>query len=95
MFPTPPPPKKKHWKEDEFPGFTEGSVPPRRSPIKNVKKKLDDRAEAKAWVPTVTETLADKIQKKLWEDALEVRKSFVISAKFCSKIRTLSEIVLI
>ncbi|XP_020274854.1 pentatricopeptide repeat-containing protein At3g06430, chloroplastic [Asparagus officinalis] len=72
--PQPPPatPRKKHWKEGEFPGVSEGALPSRRGPIKNVKKKIEDRAEAKAWVPTVTETLADKIQRKQWQDALEV-----------------------
>ena len=37
-----------------------------------MKKKLDDRIAAKAWVSTVTETLVDKIQKRQWEAALEV-----------------------
>lgn len=64
--------KKKHWKEGEFPGDTEGSSRRSSSPIKNLKKKADAREEAKAWVPTVTETLADKVQKRQWEEALEV-----------------------
>lgn len=33
---------------------------------------MEDRAAAKAWVCTVTETFADKIQKKQWEEALQV-----------------------
>lgn len=37
-----------------------------------MKKKLDDRAEAKGWVPTVTETLCDLIDMKNWEEALQV-----------------------
>ncbi|XP_068659865.1 pentatricopeptide repeat-containing protein At3g06430, chloroplastic [Aristolochia californica] len=67
------PPKKRLWKEGEFPGVSETSLSrPRKSPIKNIKKKIDDRNAAKAWVPTVTETLTDKIEKKQWEVALEV-----------------------
>lgn len=68
-----PPPKKRHWKEGEFPGVSEATVskPPRTS-IKNIKKKVDDRAAAKAWANTVTEALAEKIQKKQWQEALEV-----------------------
>eukprot|EP00262_Sarcandra_glabra_P009434 TRINITY_DN23817_c0_g1_i1.p1 TRINITY_DN23817_c0_g1~~TRINITY_DN23817_c0_g1_i1.p1 ORF type:complete len:544 (-),score=69.77 TRINITY_DN23817_c0_g1_i1:189-1763(-) len=67
-----PPAKKRYWKEGEFPGISDGyhSISP-RTPIKNMKKKMDDRRSAKAWVPTVTETLAEKIQKKQWRDALE------------------------
>lgn len=69
-----PPPKKRHWKEGEFPGVSEAGVSkPPRTPIKNVKKKVDDRAAAKAWVSTVTEALAEKMQKKQWQEALEVR----------------------
>ncbi|MQL74516.1 hypothetical protein Taro_006878 [Colocasia esculenta] len=65
--------KKRHWKAGEFYGVSEGSlaVPP-RTPLKNVKKKLDDREAAKAWACTVTEALAEKIQKKDWMGALEV-----------------------
>ncbi|OAY62578.1 Pentatricopeptide repeat-containing protein, chloroplastic [Ananas comosus] len=73
--PTPAPaPRKRHWKEGEFPGASEGSAPrpPPRTPIKNLKKKADDRAAAAAWACTVTEALADRIQKRQWEDALEV-----------------------
>ncbi|THU55965.1 hypothetical protein C4D60_Mb11t12250 [Musa balbisiana] len=67
------PPKKRHWKEGEFPGISESSVSRRpRTPIKNLKKKADDRATAKAWACTVTEALADRIQKKQWQEALEV-----------------------
>ncbi|CAA6662168.1 unnamed protein product [Spirodela intermedia] len=50
--------KRRHWREGEFPG--------------NVKKKLEDREAAKAWVSTVTESLAERIQKKDWEGTLEV-----------------------
>ncbi|EEF43179.1 pentatricopeptide repeat-containing protein At3g06430, chloroplastic [Ricinus communis] len=69
--PTSTSPKKKHWKQGEFPGFTETS-PPRRTPIKNIKKKLDRKNKAKAWVNTVTEALSDRILKKQWFQALEV-----------------------
>ncbi|XP_058075913.1 pentatricopeptide repeat-containing protein At3g06430, chloroplastic [Magnolia sinica] len=69
----PPLTKKRHWKEGEFPGISETSLPHSpRSPIKNLKKKMDNKKAAKAWVSTVTETLAEKIEKKQWEDALEV-----------------------
>ncbi|KAJ0980003.1 hypothetical protein J5N97_015477 [Dioscorea zingiberensis] len=68
-----PAPKKRHWKEGEFPGVADESIlGSRRPPIKNIKKKLDDRTAAKGWVSTVTETLVDKIQKRQWEAALEV-----------------------
>ncbi|PKA48163.1 Pentatricopeptide repeat-containing protein [Apostasia shenzhenica] len=66
-------PKKRHWSVGEFPGKSDISIlRSQRPPIKNVKKKVDRRAAAKAWVCTVTEALADKIQKKQWEQALEV-----------------------
>ncbi|XP_031271551.1 pentatricopeptide repeat-containing protein At3g06430, chloroplastic-like [Pistacia vera] len=68
-------PKKRLWKEGEYPGVSETSIPGYRSkktPIKNVKKKLDRKAKAKAWVNTVTETLSDHILKKRWFQALEV-----------------------
>lgn len=66
--------KKRHWKQGEFPGTSETSLPgsQKRSPIKNVKKKLDRKAKAKAWVSTVTETLSDRVEKKQWVQALEV-----------------------
>ncbi|XP_077219130.1 tetratricopeptide repeat (TPR)-like superfamily protein [Tasmannia lanceolata] len=63
--------KKRHWKEGEFPGISDASVR-KRTPLKNVKKKMDDKREAKAWTSTVTETLSQAIQKKQWEHALEV-----------------------
>ncbi|OAY56216.1 pentatricopeptide repeat-containing protein At3g06430, chloroplastic isoform X2 [Manihot esculenta] len=64
-------PKKKHWKQGEFPGTTESFVP-RRTPLKNIKKKLDRKNNARAWVNTVTEALSDRILKKHWSQALEV-----------------------
>jgi hypothetical protein len=69
-----PPPsvvKKKHWKQGEFPGFSE-TPGTRRKPIKNIKKKLDRKNDAKAWVSTVTEALSERIDKKQWLQALEV-----------------------
>jgi hypothetical protein len=63
---------RRHWKAGEFPGTQEDSRRPRRSPIKNVKKRLDARAEAKAWACTVTEALADRIDAKNWQEALQV-----------------------
>ncbi|OWM63251.1 pentatricopeptide repeat-containing protein At3g06430, chloroplastic [Punica granatum] len=72
--PSPTGPKRRHWKEGEFPGISETSVPgtSRKAPLKNVKKKLDRKSSAKAWVNTVTEALADRISKKQWQEALEV-----------------------
>lgn len=63
--------EKKVWKEGEYPGDNK-IITPRRTLVKNVKKRIDDRTAAKAWTPTVTEILADVIQNKQWEDALEV-----------------------
>ncbi|KAK1292235.1 Pentatricopeptide repeat-containing protein [Acorus calamus] len=68
----PAPEKKRHWKEGEHPGVSDGIVGDQRSPIKNVKKRADDRLNAKAWASTVTEALSDRIQKKQWQEALEV-----------------------
>ncbi|KAF5737111.1 Tetratricopeptide repeat (TPR)-like superfamily protein [Tripterygium wilfordii] len=68
--------KKRHWKEGEFPGagISETSVvgTSKKPPIKNIKKKLDRKNKAKAWVNTVTEALSDSIDKKLWLQSLEV-----------------------
>ncbi|KAF6154955.1 hypothetical protein GIB67_018392 [Kingdonia uniflora] len=69
----PPPAKKRLWKEGEFPGVSENTMRSAgRSPIKNIKKKMDDRENAKGWANTVTESLVDRIQKKQWEEALMV-----------------------
>ncbi|KAK9934120.1 hypothetical protein M0R45_021276 [Rubus argutus] len=66
--------RKRHWKQGEFPGVSETSIPGvyGRSPLKNVKKKLDRKNKAKAWANTVTEALCDCIDKKQWLQALEV-----------------------
>ncbi|KAL0367849.1 UNVERIFIED_CONTAM: Squamosa promoter-binding-like protein 1 [Sesamum radiatum] len=44
----------------------------KRTPIKNIKKKLDKKNNAKAWANTVTEALSDAIDKKQWLRALQV-----------------------
>lgn len=67
--------KKKHWKEGEYPGQSQTSSPGRsnnNNRIKNIKKKLDRKNDAKGWANTVTEALSDCIQKKQWLQALEV-----------------------
>lgn len=43
-----------------------------RVPIKNIKKKMDRKHNAKAWANTVTESLSDLILKKQWLRALDV-----------------------
>jgi len=73
--------KKRLWKDGEFPGITE-PVNQRRTPIKNVKKKLDRRSKANGWVNTVTETLSDLIAKKQWLQALEVFRFSLFSFMF-------------
>lgn len=70
--------RKKHWKQGEFPGVSESSAP-RRTPLKNIKKKLDRKEKAKAWVNTVTEEFSTSIEKKQWLRALQVYfSSFLI-----------------
>lgn len=66
--------KKRHWKEGEYPGLSHHSIPgsSKKTPLKNLKKKLDRKNAAKAWVSTVTETLSDCILKKQWLQALQV-----------------------
>lgn len=86
--PPPPPPllKKRHWKEGEFPAVSfPDTTSSRRPPLKNIKKKLDDRVAARAWAPTVTEALSDRIQKRQWEDALQVSFSPTYPELFYSK----------
>ncbi|KAK4433832.1 Pentatricopeptide repeat-containing protein, chloroplastic [Sesamum alatum] len=71
-------PKKKHWKVGEYPGVSETSIAQfsstnkKRTPVKNIKKKLDKKNNAKAWANTVTEALSDAIDKKQWLRALQV-----------------------
>ncbi|XXG74090.1 hypothetical protein AAC387_Pa07g2899 [Persea americana] len=72
---TTPPGKHRLWKVGEHPGVSDAShsrSSPRSTPLKNVKKKIDDKNAAKGWASTVTEALSEKIQKKQWEAALEV-----------------------
>lgn len=57
--------------------MSQSSVPSRslnikKTPIKNIKKKLDKKNVAKAWANTVTEALSECIDKKQWLQALEV-----------------------
>lgn len=67
------PPKKKIWKQGEYPGRSQFSIPKeKRTPIKNIKKKLDKKNNAKGWANTVTEALSEHIEKKQWLQALEV-----------------------
>lgn len=63
--------KKRLWKQGEFPG-TSAEGRSRRTPIKNIKKKLDRKNDAKAWANTVAEALSDLVLKKQWLQALEV-----------------------
>lgn len=64
---------KRHWKAGEFPGTAVGpGSGTLRTPLKNIKKRLDARAEAKAWACTVTEALADRVTSKNWQEALQV-----------------------
>lgn len=68
-------PNKKHWKVGEFPGVTKTSAPlfgKKRNPIKNIKKKLDKKNNARAWANTVTEALSEAIDNKQWLRALQV-----------------------
>ncbi|PHU29978.1 Pentatricopeptide repeat-containing protein, chloroplastic [Capsicum chinense] len=67
--------KMKHWKEGEYPGFSEVSVSHlnnkkgRRTPFK---KKIDRKNAGNTWVNTVPEALSDCIDKKQWQQALQV-----------------------
>lgn len=87
--------RKRHWKQGEFPGVSETSIPGtyKRAPLKNVKKKLDRKNNAKAWANTVTEALSDAIDKKQWLQALEVGPSLCFSfwVHFILSIRSLPQ----
>ncbi|KAF3628978.1 hypothetical protein FXO37_29133 [Capsicum annuum] len=67
--------KMKHWKEGEYPGFSEVSVSHlnnkkgRRTPFK---KKIDRKNAGNPWVNTVPEALSDCIDKKQWQQALQM-----------------------
>ncbi|XP_022761296.1 pentatricopeptide repeat-containing protein At3g06430, chloroplastic [Durio zibethinus] len=66
--------RQRHWKVGEYPGLSHSLIPgsSKKAPLKNLKKKLDRKNNAKAWVCTVTETLSDCILKKQWLQALQV-----------------------
>ncbi|XVE65467.1 hypothetical protein DITRI_Ditri08aG0002100 [Diplodiscus trichospermus] len=68
--------RQRHWKQGEYPapGLSHDSIPgsSKKTPIRNLKKKLDRKNNAKAWVCTVTEALSDCILKKQWLEALQV-----------------------
>lgn len=69
------PQKKKIWKQGEYPGDVSGSdrsKSSRRTPIKNIKKKMDRKKNLNAWVSTVTEAMSDSIETKQWQRALQV-----------------------
>ncbi|XP_042398110.1 pentatricopeptide repeat-containing protein At3g06430, chloroplastic-like isoform X2 [Zingiber officinale] len=56
------PPNNRHWKEG--PSYSSSSTLPRSS--------APASSPPKAWVCTVTEALADRIQKRQWQEALKV-----------------------
>ncbi|KAH0730158.1 hypothetical protein KY290_001217 [Solanum tuberosum] len=67
--------KKKQWKEGEYPGFSEVSI----SHLNNKKgrgtpinKKVHRKNTANPWVNTVPEALSDCVDKKQWQQALQV-----------------------
>ncbi|KAD5507940.1 hypothetical protein E3N88_15643 [Mikania micrantha] len=69
------PKKKKLWKHGEYPGdVSENSSVNRRTPIKNIKKKMDCKNSLNPWVNTVTQALSDSIDAKQWLRALEIFK---------------------
>lgn len=74
--------KKKHWKQGEFPGFSQSEGSTRRGPIKKLKQKIDRKNNAKAWVNTVTEALSERVDKKQWLQALEVDILASFAVKF-------------
>ncbi|KAK4373884.1 hypothetical protein RND71_004561 [Anisodus tanguticus] len=90
-------PKKKHWKQGEYPGFTEqnGFKNNKRTPIKNIKKKLDRKSNAKGWVNTVTEALSDHIDKKQWVQALKVFEMLKEQPFYQSKESTYMKIIVL
>ncbi|XP_071706796.1 pentatricopeptide repeat-containing protein At3g06430, chloroplastic-like [Rutidosis leptorrhynchoides] len=70
------PKRKKLWKQGEYPGDVSTNSGDRnnkkRTPIKNIKKKLDRKSNLNPWVSTVTEALSDSIEAKQWLRALQV-----------------------
>ncbi|KAK4380163.1 hypothetical protein RND71_002025 [Anisodus tanguticus] len=64
--------RKKHWKEGEYPGFSEVSTSHlnnKKGRKTNIKKK-----SANPWVNTVPEALSDYIHKKQWQQALKAKE---------------------
>ncbi|KAI7755421.1 hypothetical protein M8C21_027728, partial [Ambrosia artemisiifolia] len=69
------PKKKKIWKQGEYPGDVSSTFDSkRRTPIKNIKKKLDRKANLNPWVNTVTQALSQAIETKHWLTALQIFK---------------------
>ncbi|KAI3825492.1 hypothetical protein L1987_06982 [Smallanthus sonchifolius] len=72
------PTKKKLWKQGEYPGDVSGNSSfdrnKKRTPIKNIKKKLDRKNNLNPWVNTVTQALSGSIDAKQWLRALEIFK---------------------
>ncbi|KAJ0540271.1 putative tetratricopeptide-like helical domain superfamily [Helianthus annuus] len=67
--------KKKVWKQGEYPGDVSSfDRNQRRTPIKNIKKKLDRKSNLNPWVNTVTQALSEAIDTKHWLTALEIFK---------------------
>ncbi|KAJ9537127.1 hypothetical protein OSB04_029860 [Centaurea solstitialis] len=85
--------KKKLWRQGEYPGDVNSSsdMKKRRTPIKNIKKKLDRKDNLNPWVKTVTEELSDSINTKQWLRALEVCvfEFYLPSGSFFVKFHTL------
>ena len=96
--------KKKLWKQGEFPGTSEAFIEgrSRKTPIKNIKKKLDRKNNVKAWANTAAEAMSDLVLKKQWLQALEVFSllfsfpfSFIIIILNCLFTGTLNNLSLI
>ncbi|CAI9267675.1 unnamed protein product [Lactuca saligna] len=66
------PKKNKLWKQGEHPGRVSENSSNRRTPIKNIKKKLDRKANLNPWVNTVTEALSESVDVKQWSRALQI-----------------------
>ncbi|KAI3523846.1 hypothetical protein L1887_02291 [Cichorium endivia] len=70
------PKKKKIWKQGEYPGDVAGTSSfdrnKKRTPSKNIKKKIDRKDNLNSSVSTVTEALSDSINNKQWLRALQV-----------------------
>ncbi|CAM8975036.1 unnamed protein product [Rhodiola kirilowii] len=91
------PPKRKHWKQGEFPGVSQSSLPGlnRNPPLKNIKKRLERKDAAAGWVSTVTEALADRIQKKQWLEALQVFEMLREQSYYQPKVGTYMKLLVL